>query len=724
MNFRKFFLIITSLSVSLFCNAETISFPVKGLVTVSKEPVYVNAQWDEKWFGEKSAYFYNHNLARIAGILSCVAYEEAENDPNNLIVQCLKNIDVKNSLIEQHYKIDYNNSVWGNNQTGFTLACKEIDSSMGKRNLILVIIRGTPLSANEWFSNINISDRTKKQEDFHEGFFKATKQIETALISFLLRNKIDIDDSFLFITGHSRGGAIANLLSAQLFESHLFNPQNIYSYTFAAPNVTTLDESQNPLYNYIWNIVNAEDIVPTVPFSMNNWKYKKYGNTKALINDWNTEPVLYEEKYLCAMNVYFSKLMERNYSPFKTGPFLPVETSSVLSVRYPYVSDFYGGLTSIHTLATTAFKIIFPENKGKTKENAEPQEKSKKSSGVIVGFATRKIHKEFGMDTDSLINTFVDMHAMETYLSWILALDESDVFSSLGTNLVLIDGPGNYAVFDENGKTLASIVDGSVEFSRIKLPVAANSLMQNQVAIGLPENRNFKIVLSHESIIPTPLKVTVQNFTVDGYLNKTTKTYKIHASIAHAYSFDSNKDELEIQQPEFVKEKYKKSKKYRKEADIQKQSAFKVLYEVSANTSGTINSGVQIGSSNFYGSLLAGHNVLKLFNSMEISPGFGTQAILYGKILLNIEAYSNFIYLFTDRVSQEDRFNIVPSTRFLLSYKPKSRFQIFTGLNLDTHISGFNDAAFEDAYRVKLAGEVWTGSKIRFVPSLTIGMKF
>ncbi|WP_273443718.1 hypothetical protein [Treponema berlinense] len=40
------------------------------------------------------------------------------------------------------------------------------------------------------------------------------------------------------------------------------------------------------------------------------------------------------------------------------------------------------------------------------------------------------------------------------------------------------------------------------------------------------------------------------------------------------------------------------------------------------------------------------------------------------------------------------------------------------------HISEFNDAAFDDAYRLKTTGQVWTGSKMRIVPNLSFGIKF
>ena len=150
-----------------------------------------------------------------------------------------------------------------------------------------------------------------------------------------------------------------------------------------------------------------------------------------------------------------------------------------------------------------------------------------------------------------------------------------------------------------------------------------------------------------------------------------------------------------------------------------------MLGEFSASTSGSFNAGIHAGSTKIYGSLLLGHNAAKIGRSFEASPGIGHQSILVSKILLDTEIFANLFYAYSDDIEEkDDRFNVVPSVRFSLSFKPRHRTQLFMAANLDMHISEFNDAAFDDAYRLKTTGQVWTGSKMRIVPNLSFGIKF
>ena len=55
-------------------NLEKITVPVNAEETKVKEPVDITVEWSEKLFGEKSAFYYNHTIARMACILSEVSY--------------------------------------------------------------------------------------------------------------------------------------------------------------------------------------------------------------------------------------------------------------------------------------------------------------------------------------------------------------------------------------------------------------------------------------------------------------------------------------------------------------------------------------------------------------------------------------------------------------------------------------------------------------------------
>ena len=209
--------------------AEKIPFRYTTEISTTTLPI----EWNEKWFGQQSSYEYNHGIARIACFMSAIAYDE------KMLLENYRLLGISQKDMELHYNVDYSDSLWGNDQCAFSLASKEINSSKGKQTLVLLNIRGTPLVANEWLSNLNINDSSKTEDSIHKGFGRAASIIHTALISYLLRHRIDPTDSYILVTGHSRGAAVSNLLADYLLSDDFFKPGNCYVYTFASPNVTT-----------------------------------------------------------------------------------------------------------------------------------------------------------------------------------------------------------------------------------------------------------------------------------------------------------------------------------------------------------------------------------------------------------------------------------------------------------------------------------------------------
>jgi len=139
-----------------------------------------------------------------------------------------------------------------------------------RRNLVIVAIRGT-YEIFEWRSNL----RVWNWYDTHIGFRLATEDVYENLMAYKRANQL-AGNAIVFTTGHSRGGAVANLLAAQL------NNGNVYAYTFASPNVIRtpiLDRTAQPQHTNIFNIINCHDPVPRFP------------RTIGLANLWNRHGV-------------------------------------------------------------------------------------------------------------------------------------------------------------------------------------------------------------------------------------------------------------------------------------------------------------------------------------------------------------------------------------------------------------------------------------------------
>ena len=130
----------------------------------------------------------------------------------------------------------------------------------------------------------NINNENKTAEGYHQGFYAASVDVYNSLMNFCGKRKIDTENARIIITGHSRGGAVANIVAARLnAESYdgviKFKPENISAYTFASPNLVYLEniEHEYELYDNIFNIINPEDIVANLP--LETWGYVRYGKS-------------------------------------------------------------------------------------------------------------------------------------------------------------------------------------------------------------------------------------------------------------------------------------------------------------------------------------------------------------------------------------------------------------------------------------------------------------
>lgn len=185
-----------------------------------------------------------------------------------------------------------------------------------EKDVVAIVVRGTNGTIEEWTSNFDIGSTDElnawknwdlsggtnsssfdytlnyflnhdidelnafadwKNQDNHKGFDIATNRI-LKFVNAYVNKYVDKSIVTYWVTGHSRGAGIANLLSAYLID----NKNTVFAYTFAAPNTTTSDNYENEKYNSIFNIINQDDFVPRLP--MDEWHFNKYGCTKTPIS--------------------------------------------------------------------------------------------------------------------------------------------------------------------------------------------------------------------------------------------------------------------------------------------------------------------------------------------------------------------------------------------------------------------------------------------------------
>ena len=258
--------------------------------------------WSDDWFFRDPTE-YNHDLAHTAAVLSIVAnaessyYQQGSQSPAYAEDAFAKLGFEHISTSSYRYRSEIIDEVMGaldgTDVVAYTLATKRImSSSTGEEKLLtVVVIRGS--YGSEWLSNIKIeeSDDTIGASDDHLGFTLAAREIVEDL-----ERRADADDSgtersYLFC-GHSRGGAVANLLASYADGASdeydaIASASDVRAYTFATPNCTSSDDARDDAYSNIFNIINPSDLIPQLPLS--SWGYSRYGRDVVLpVDDSDT----------------------------------------------------------------------------------------------------------------------------------------------------------------------------------------------------------------------------------------------------------------------------------------------------------------------------------------------------------------------------------------------------------------------------------------------------
>ncbi len=197
-------------------------------------------------------------------------------------------------------------------ETGVTpLLNKALIFKKGKT--LTVVFRGTIDATNSWLENVhfmqvaasdslfidavglryNFSQIPKAQ--VHSGYVLGIAYLWHALYPELLQMKKDGAVKKIVFTGHSQGGALAQLFMAQLDLDEVFSDVELFSYSFGSPNVgnqifaTDFDQrfTQN---NRAFRFVNSEDLVCNLPIANKEFSLSKKGVSASFdlenVNDW------------------------------------------------------------------------------------------------------------------------------------------------------------------------------------------------------------------------------------------------------------------------------------------------------------------------------------------------------------------------------------------------------------------------------------------------------
>ena len=260
--------------------------------------------WDDTW-ATADSYRYHHELARTCAVLSALAYAESGHYQSGshgpaYMEEALQGAGFDEVATESYrYRSEVVDQVLNvftseEDTVAYTVARKRVAVDGESRSVIVVAVRGS--YGSEWVSNLYLHDKrslAEGLEGYHRGYVDAADEICAAVAPWVRESHARGDAVTLVLAGHSRGGAIANLVAAmgddeladtgsgaaEVTEpSHamgLAEDDAVMAYTFASPGCTTSANAGAERYGNIFNIVNPADIMPSLPLA--TWGYARYG---------------------------------------------------------------------------------------------------------------------------------------------------------------------------------------------------------------------------------------------------------------------------------------------------------------------------------------------------------------------------------------------------------------------------------------------------------------
>ena len=125
--------------------------------------------------------------------------------------------------------------------------------------VIAIFVRGTNSTEKEWCSNFDVGDLNRFDDEYdcvagksprqlnhdwmrksnHRGFDVCSNRIRRALNTYMETYLEEDVTPVFWLSGHSRGGAISNIISSYLVDEG----EKVFAYTFASPNTTANTEA-------------------------------------------------------------------------------------------------------------------------------------------------------------------------------------------------------------------------------------------------------------------------------------------------------------------------------------------------------------------------------------------------------------------------------------------------------------------------------------------------
>ena len=248
---------------------------VQGKTSLSTQAQHSIPGWKGSLFSKKSS-TYSNALALKAAEMSENAYGEHSGSDNSNIKRMIGYYGFTD-FKSYNYMFNYQSNgkmTTGSNNSAFTVGHDKLRVGNQAYMILVVVARGT-ISGDERIGDLNLFDITRKlngckvRKNDYDFYSEINKGVEDyiknhkAVSSAAKKGKLKV-----LITGHSLGGAAANLYAAHLdnaatksgsaWKNHL-EKDDIYAYTFGAIKVFANNSNVEFGYENIHNVYNYYD---------------------------------------------------------------------------------------------------------------------------------------------------------------------------------------------------------------------------------------------------------------------------------------------------------------------------------------------------------------------------------------------------------------------------------------------------------------------------------
>ncbi len=417
-----------------------------------KQNALLPYSWDDAWFSDtQDAYRYHHEVARIAGALMSTVYLQPQ---YHELTSLFQELGCSMDTLEDHHYADLEPAY--PDKSGYSFCTKRLMIDGKSIPMVFVVIRGTS-GQQEWMSNANIANASEDKEKYHVGFAASAWMIGQDLKQYMESHQLRQPETRIFVTGHSRGAAVANLLGAFLDSGHYvrdeqaaeLTPGHVYVYTFATPNVCTdTAERRDSKYRNIFNIVNPEDVVPEVPFRKGSWGYGTYGTTFYL-------PTANNLRGDSGRYARLLKNMQKSFGQLTSGDtYTPVPGSEWLARDIKGMQWMVGSVRAFYRT-----DLVLNHEKFVNSLRALPQGEDERADayyGGMIKLMARWFPKEMA--------GFEDMHSPATYNAWILSDEPKHIYMRGTPTVVKLQLEGEAAAQAERKHKVGNILGKAPAF--------------------------------------------------------------------------------------------------------------------------------------------------------------------------------------------------------------------------------------------------------------------